>query len=478
MKKSPILALLALGALLLPLLAGMVVPAQAQGTTIVKIAPATTTVAVNGTVVVTVAIEGVSNLAGAEVHLSFDPALLEVADADAGTAGVQIAHGNFLSPDFVAQNQVNTTTGMIDYAIAQMPPHAAVNGTGTLANITFKAKAAGTSALTLVTVLLADPNGGNIAVTAQSGSLTITPPATTPAPTTPAPTTPAPTTPAPTTPAPTTPAPTTPAPTSASVSFIPALTQLTKGNRGSFVVRVQAAQLTGVDLTFQFSAGLQVISITPGPCLAATPPVLPASVGGQVRYIASSTTAVAGTCDVATIVVQGIAAGAQSITFPAATVYNGATALATSKAGATVNVVEPTSCTNIQGYHVVRPGETLYAIGRAYATRPDAIAACNGIVNPNRLTAGTRLAIPVAPWSPIPAGPTAPRQFTPGGTVTPTPPPTVTPPPACRYTHVVRPGDTLSLIAWRYGVTVWALASANHIYNLNLIYAGQTLCIP
>ncbi|HQE99625.1 MAG TPA: LysM domain-containing protein, partial [Anaerolineae bacterium] len=59
---------------------------------------------------------------------------------------------------------------------------------------------------------------------------------------------------------------------------------------------------------------------------------------------------------------------------------------------------------SIQGYHVVRPGESLYAIGRAYATRPEVIAAANGIANPNRLWVGQRLAIPVAPWSPIPPG--------------------------------------------------------------------------
>lgn len=42
-------------------------------------------------------------------------------------------------------------------------------------------------------------------------------------------------------------------------------------------------------------------------------------------------------------------------------------------------------------------------------------------------------------------------------------------------TYTVRPGDTLSAIASRYGTTASALARANGIYNVNLIYAGQTL---
>lgn len=120
----------------------------------------------------------------------------------------------------------------------------------------------------------------------------------------------------------------------------------------------------------------------------------------------------------------------------------------------------------IQGYHVVRPGETLYAIGRAYATQPGAIATANGIANMNALPVGLQLAIPVAPWSPIPPGPVAQRQFG------------AQPQPTCRYQHTIIWGETLTVIAWHYSVNLWDIARANHIYNLNLIYAGQTLCIP
>jgi LysM repeat protein len=43
--------------------------------------------------------------------------------------------------------------------------------------------------------------------------------------------------------------------------------------------------------------------------------------------------------------------------------------------------------------------------------------------------------------------------------------------------YIVQPGDTLSAIAWRFGTTVWALAQANGIWNTNLIYIGQRLFI-
>ncbi|MBC7224054.1 MAG: carboxypeptidase regulatory-like domain-containing protein [Anaerolineae bacterium] len=48
----------------------------------------------------------------------------------------------------------------------------------------------------------------------------------------------------------------------------------------------------------------------------------------------------------------------------------------------------------------------------------------------------------------------------------------------CRAVHVVAYGQTLSGIAWHYGVTVSQLMAANGLQNPNTIYAGQRLCIP
>lgn len=142
---------------------------------------------------------------------------------------------------------------------------------------------------------------------------------------------------------------------------------------------------------------------------------------------------------------------------------------------ATATTTPPATGCTVQGYHVVRAGETLYSIGRAYATLPNKIASCNGIVNVSRIYVGTKLAIPVAPWSPIPAGPVAVKQFTPGGTVPAPDPMPPAPVPGCRYYYTVVRGDTLTAIAVRYGTSVWAIGRANSIYNLNLIYPGQVL---
>jgi LysM repeat protein len=48
----------------------------------------------------------------------------------------------------------------------------------------------------------------------------------------------------------------------------------------------------------------------------------------------------------------------------------------------------------------------------------------------------------------------------------------------CTAYYTVRFGDTLNSISRMYNVSVQALMAANNIYNPNLIFAGQTLCIP
>jgi LysM repeat protein len=116
--------------------------------------------------------------------------------------------------------------------------------------------------------------------------------------------------------------------------------------------------------------------------------------------------------------------------------------------------------------HVVQSGETIYCIGRAYGVDPWAIAAHNGLVNPNMIYPGQVLAIPDA-YASIPAGPTCVAQC--GG-----PPPSCT----CASYHTIVSGENLYRISLFYGVSMWRIAECNGILNLNYILAGDVLCIP
>lgn len=50
--------------------------------------------------------------------------------------------------------------------------------------------------------------------------------------------------------------------------------------------------------------------------------------------------------------------------------------------------------------------------------------------------------------------------------------------PAGFCVYVIRRGDTLSRIAWRYGTNYWTLANMNGIANPSRIYAGMPIVVP
>jgi LysM repeat protein len=131
---------------------------------------------------------------------------------------------------------------------------------------------------------------------------------------------------------------------------------------------------------------------------------------------------------------------------------------------------QPPAQVNAQGnvVHTVKSGETLFSIGRLYGVNPYSIAAANNIPYPYIIYPGQQLIIPIGT---TPPGPTPPGPTPPG----PTPPPQ---PGQCRFYHVVRPGENLYRISLAYGVPMSTIAAANGIVNYNLIFAGQTLCIP
>lgn len=90
---------------------------------------------------VSIKISDVSNLYAGEFHLTFDPALVQVVDSDAGTEGVQIAPGSFLNPSTPMPsnlNQVDNAAGTILYAVTLTSPDVPVSGSGTIATITFQ----------------------------------------------------------------------------------------------------------------------------------------------------------------------------------------------------------------------------------------------------------------------------------------------------------------------------------------------------
>ncbi len=105
------------------------------------------------------------------------------------------------------------------------------------------------------------------------------------------------------------------------------------------------------------------------------------------------------------------------------------------------------------GRHVVAAGETLTSIAFRYGTTVDALVAANGLSSGDWIYVGQVLNVPDG---------SAPAPVASRG---------------CASSYVVQPGDTLSGIAWQYGITINTLMQANSLYS-DYIYQGQRLCMP
>jgi LysM repeat protein len=102
------------------------------------------------------------------------------------------------------------------------------------------------------------------------------------------------------------------------------------------------------------------------------------------------------------------------------------------------------------GTYVVQRGDTLTSIAARHGVSLSGLATANGLSTSSWVYVGQRLTIPA------PGGPAAP-----GG-----------------HTYLVRPGDTLTSIAARHGVSLSGLASANGLSTNSWVYSGQRLTIP
>lgn len=110
----------------------------------------------------------------------------------------------------------------------------------------------------------------------------------------------------------------------------------------------------------------------------------------------------------------------------------------------------PTPSPSTEEVYTVRAGDTLFRIGQAYGLNWTQIAEANGIVNPNQITVGQQLKIPVNKPSPTQQS----------------------------FVHTVQGGETLFIISLRYGVAWPAIAEANKLQSPYVIFPGQTLVIP
>lgn len=125
--------------------------------------------------------------------------------------------------------------------------------------------------------------------------------------------------------------------------------------------------------------------------------------------------------------------------------------------------------------HTISPGESLWSVAATDGLSVDQLAAANGLSPTAQLTAGSSLAIPPQ----TAAATTSSASGQTGSSYSATPATTTyTSTQSASSTgggYLVEPGDTLSAIAARYGVSVGQLAAANGLNPSGLLLSGTTL---
>lgn len=120
---------------------------------------------------VTLRLDNVSNVYGAEVELSFDPTLLAVIDADEDKSGIQVRKGTCPMPGFIARNRADNQRGTIEYILTQLYPQAPCDG-GKISTIDFQCLNPGTSPIIITESELAALGAQYISHTTQNGIVT------------------------------------------------------------------------------------------------------------------------------------------------------------------------------------------------------------------------------------------------------------------------------------------------------------------
>ena len=110
--------------------------------------------------------------------------------------------------------------------------------------------------------------------------------------------------------------------------------------------------------------------------------------------------------------------------------------------------------TTVKANYTVKPGETLSELAERYGTTVDQLMQLNGLRSAQDLWAGSRIQVPVTRRVAAKPAPAVNRNAS---------------------QHKVQSGETLSLIAQRYGVSMQNLIAINNLSDPDQVVVGQTL---
>ncbi len=141
----------------------------------VRFDPTSTQVGVGASFNMDVRIENTQNLYGIETTIRFNPAILEVTDADPAAPGVQVNRGSWLpASTHVVTNTVDNAGGLIRFAATLVSPAPALTGSGALVSIPFRAKATGNTPVAFDSLKVVDASATPLPANRLDGQVTVT----------------------------------------------------------------------------------------------------------------------------------------------------------------------------------------------------------------------------------------------------------------------------------------------------------------
>ncbi len=157
----------------LSLMVAPILIAFAQTESLIRFDPSPTYISPEELIRIDLIIEDANQLFGFEVHIQFDPEVIQVVDLDPDTQGVQSAPGNMFDENqgFLVANNTDNQTGEIVYAFTLLAPASPMNADGILISIEFQATSVGQSELNLISVILATQDGESLPFSSVNGEV-------------------------------------------------------------------------------------------------------------------------------------------------------------------------------------------------------------------------------------------------------------------------------------------------------------------
>ncbi len=117
-------------------------------------------------------VQNVANLAVVEMEITYDPAIIQVIDADAARSGVQVRVDTVFDVDDIFTNEVDTARGIIRFG-AGVIGEPVINGSSGLIAIDWRPQRVGSSAVTIQSLTLTNAAGQPINTPVLNGEVVV-----------------------------------------------------------------------------------------------------------------------------------------------------------------------------------------------------------------------------------------------------------------------------------------------------------------